>query len=467
MEINRLKMTTEISVFFLILMISFIAVSMLYLELPTRLTLLLTIILMSIVCFCLGHSAVSVEKYIVNGIRKSGLVVAILLMIGCVVGSWIASGIIPSIVYYGLEILTPTSFLIGGLVCCSLVSYFSGSSYACIGTVGVALMGIGQGLGLPLPLTAGLILSGAVFGDKMSPFSDTTNLAAASAGVPLFSHIHSMMFTTIPAWLIAAVLFLYFGTTSIDPAMNIEKIIELQNSITKHFTISPFLLLVPLLTIFLAIKRIPSIIAISFGAITGIISAFIFQDGFTIQLILLSLIGGLDYDFGTSAANQLFANRGGLTSMLFSVSVAMMALVLGEILTKLEILPALIRGVEKTITKASHLVIFTIFTCLSTVMLSASQYIAIVIPGEGLKLLYKKQKVSRRVLSRSLEDGGTIFSTLVPWGGDAAFVAATLGVATIEYLPYAFFSLLCPILSILFALFGFAVWDDSQDNYDE
>ncbi len=176
------------------------------------------------------------------------------MIIGCVIGAWIVAGIIPSIVYYGLETLTPTTFLIGGLVSCSLVSYFTGSSYACLGTIGVALMGIGQGLGLPLPLTAGLVLSGAVFGDKMSPFSDTTNLAAASAETPLFSHIHSMLYSTVPAWIIAAILFLYFGTSSINANIDANSVKELQLVIKSNFHISPYLLLVPILTIFLAIK---------------------------------------------------------------------------------------------------------------------------------------------------------------------------------------------------------------------
>jgi len=458
------KMKIKHSVFLLILLTGFISFSMLYLQLPTQLTLLLAVVLTSIACLIFGHTAKQVEDYIVKGIKKCGFVIAILLIIGCVIGSWIVSGIIPSILYYGLEVLTPTTFLIGGLVSCSLVSYFTGSSYACIGTIGVALMGIGQALGLPLPLTAGLVLSGAVFGDKMSPFSDTTNLAAASANTSLFSHIHSMLYSTVPAWIIAAVLFLYFGTSTISANVDTEKVQALQEVIQNHFNISPILLLIPIITITLAIKKIPTVVAMAFGALIGIMAAFIFQGHFGANTILMGLIGGLNYDFGSTEANQLFANRGGLSSMLFAISIAILALVLGELLKQLGMLSALIKGAEKFIINTASLVIGTILTCVVTVMISASEYLSIVMPGQALRKLYKKRGISRKVLSRSLEDGGTIFSTLVPWSANAIFVSSTLGVATIDYLPYAFFSLLCPLISILYAIFGYAIWDDKNDK---
>jgi NhaC family Na+:H+ antiporter len=463
MENSVNVITTRLSVFLLLILAGFVSFSMLYLNLPTRLTLLLAVVLTSVACLLLGHSSKQVESYIVAGIKKCGFVISVLLVIGCVIGSWVAAGIIPSIVYYGLEILTPATFLIGGLISCSLVSYFTGSSYACLGTIGVALMGIGQGLGLPLPLTAGMVLSGAVFGDKMSPFSDTTNLAAASAGTPLFSHIYSMLFSTIPALLIAAALFLYFGTSANGSNVDTEKVIVFKQVIQSHFNISPILLLVPILTIVLAIRKVPPVISMSFGAIIGIASAFFFQPQFDASTILMSLIEGLNHDFGHAEVNQLFAGRGGLASMLFAISIAIMALVLGELLMRVGMFTALIKGAERFIVNVASLVIGTILTCVATVMISASEYLAIVMPGEALKLLYKKRGISRKVLSRSLEDGGTIFSTLVPWSSNAIFVASTLGVATLEYVPYTFFSLLCPLISIIYAVIGFAVWDDKND----
>lgn len=429
--------------------------------------LLLAVTFTSICVLLLGHSVKDVESYIIDGVKKSAFVVTILLVIGCVIGAWIASGIIPTIIYYGLETLTPTVFMVGGLISCSLVSYFTGSSYACVGTLGVALMGIGQGLGLPLPLTAGMIISGAMFGDKMSPFSDTTNLSAGTAGVPIYDHIKSMTYTTVPAWLIAAGVFSYLGFEYSNQELNTDKIVILQQTIKAHFNINPFLLVVPFLTIFLAAKKTPPVIAMAFGAISGMITAFIFQDGFETKILFMSVVNGLSYDFGSPDVNNLLAGRGGLTSMLLAVTIAMMALVMGELLTRAGILMAIIKGLEKIIESTTALVICSIVTCFSVNMLSASQYIAIVLPGTTLKPLYQKRGVSRRVLSRSLEDGGTMLSVAVPWSGDAIFVATTLGVSTLSYLPYAYFIILCPLLSVFYAIIGYAVWTDVEEKNDE
>lgn len=440
---------------------------MLVIELSTRMGLLLAVTFTSVCVLFLGHSVKDVENYIINGVKKSAFVVTILLVIGCVIGAWIASGIIPTIIYYGLETLNPTIFMVGGLISCSLVSYFTGSSYACVGTLGVALMGIGQGLGLPLPLTAGMIISGAMFGDKMSPFSDTTNLSAGTAGVSIYVHIRSMTYTTVPALLIAAALFFYLGLEYSSQKLNTNNIEILQQTIKTHFTITPILLAVPFLTIFLAAKKTPPVIAMAFGAITGMIAAFIFQDGFETKILFMSVINGLSYDFGSADVNNLLASRGGLTSMLLAVTIAMMALVMGELLTRAGVLKAIIKGLEKTIVNTAGLVVCSIVSCLSVNMLSASQYIAIVLPGTTLKPLYEKRGVSRRVLSRSLEDGGTMLSVAVPWAGDAIFVATTLGVATLSYLPYAYFIILCPLFSIFFAIIGYAVWTDADEKPEE
>ncbi|MBL4870932.1 MAG: Na+/H+ antiporter NhaC [Robiginitomaculum sp.] len=462
---NKIKTITPLDgLVILILLASVVSFSMLVLELSTRLTLLLAITFYSAVSLVYGHSAKKIENYIVDGIKKSAFVVVILMVIGCVIGSWVAGGIIPAIIYYGLEVLTPSLFILGGFVSCSLVSYFTGSSFASMGTIGVALMGIGQGFGIPVALSAGLILSGSMFGDKMSPFSDTTNLASASANVPLFAHIRSMTYTTIPAWLISAGLYFYFGAKYSDQTIDIVKIETIQQSIQDHFTITPVLLFIPLITIVLAARKVPPIMAMSFGALLGISVALVFQNNFDVQTILNSLMAGLNYDFGSAEANKLFANRGGLTSMLFAVTIAMMALVLGEMLTRTGLLVALLKGLEKIVVNTGSLVICTILSCLGITMLSASQYLSIVMPGAALQPLYKKRGVSRRVLSRSLEDGGTMFSVLIPWTSDAAFVVATLGVATLTYLPYAFFLLISPVISIIFAFVGYAVWPDTDDE---
>jgi Na+:H+ antiporter, NhaC family len=458
------EMTTLGSVIIFAIITALISVSMLYFHLPTRVTLLLTIVTASVVCLRYGHTLADIQHYIITGIKKSAFVVAILLCVGCVIGTWITGGIVPTIIYYGLTTLTPTIFLVGGLISCCLVSYFTGSSFSCMGTMGIALMGIGQGLGIPQPLTAGMVLSGAVFGDKMSPFSDTTNLAAAASNTPLFTHIHSMIYTTAPALVISGGLYWYLGASYTKQALDYDRIHALMQVIDTHFTVSPILLLVPLFTIIMAVRKVPPIVALFTGAILGVIVAFIFQYKFGSLVIFSSLTQGLTLDFGDEAANTLFSNRGGMGSMLYPASVAMLALVLGEMLNRSGVLNALIRAFETYIWNTGMLVTYTIATCLATTMLSASQYLSIIMPGEALQPLYRRRGVSSRILSRSLEDGGTMFSTLIPWAGDAAFVAGTLGVATTAYYKFAFFNLLCPVISIIYGFVGIAIWSLKDDE---
>jgi Na+:H+ antiporter, NhaC family len=458
-EVSTLEATI-----FLLLLAGLVSYLMLVLELTTRLSLLLALVFNCFMAMFYGHNLKQIENYIIEGVRRSAFVITILIIIGCVIGSWIAAGIIPSIIYYGLETLNPTFFMVGGLVSCSLVAYFTGSSYACVGTIGVALMGIGQGLGIPLPITAGVILSGAMFGDKMSPFSDTTNLAAGTAGVPIFDHIRSMTYTTVPAWIIAAIIFYFIGTLYSEQQPDTANIQNLQEVIKTHFNIHPLLLFVPAGTIILAIRKTPTVIAMAFGGITGMVIALVFQTGFDTKIQLMSLINGLEYDFGNEEANNLFANRGGMTSMFLAMTIGMMAMIMGEIMARVGILLALIKGLEKAIVSKASLVICSLFSCFITNMLSASQYVSIVMPGMALKPLYIRRKVSRRVLSRSLEDGGTLLSVTIPWSSDAIFVSTALGVSTLAYVPYAYFILLCPLFSIFYALIGFAVWDDEGET---
>jgi len=459
---NELKPFTGLII--LSLLAGLISVCMMVLELPTRLTLLLAIIFTCFVALFRKHSADQIQTHLVQGVKKSAFVVIVLFVIGCIIGAWIVGGIMPTIIYYGLEILSPSWFLVSGFIICSIVSYFTGSSYACMGTVGIAFMGIGQGLGVSLPIVAGMVLSGAVFGDKMSPFSDTTNLAAAVAGVDIFDHIKSMMYTTIPAWFVSAAIFGVLGMMQSGTALDSDRIQAIQAAINSYFNVNPLLLVIPVLTIVLVIRKVSPILSMACGAILGILAAFVFQQTFDTNTILVSLTKGLSFDFGSPETNKLFANRGGLASMVYPATIAMMALSLGELLNKIGLLAALIKMAEKVVFNTGSLVFFSIASCLMTTLLTASQYLSIVMPGEALQPLYKKRQISRRVLSRCLEDGGTLFSTLVPWAVDAAFVAGTLGVATIEYLPYAFFLLFSPLFSILFSFIGFGIWKASDES---
>ena len=438
---------------------------MLVLELPTIVTLFLCIVYISIISLFLGYTLEDINEFILDGVRKSAFVVVMLLAIGCLIGGWIASGIIPTIIYYGLDIIDPNYFLVVGLISCSIVSYFTGSAYACIGTIGVAMIGIAQGMGISLPLTAGMILSGALFGDKMSPFSDTTNMAAAATNTPLFVHIKSMVYTTLPAWIIALFIYAYLSMDIQLSGIHIDQIESLKISVQEHFFISPFMLLVPLITIVLAVKKIPPVIAISTGAIISILVALVFQNQFDVHTVFMSLVQGLDMDFGSELTTKLFANRGGMEHMMHTISIVIIALIFGEIIAKTGVLGAFIGGLEKLVFNTASLVFITITSCLATTMISNSQYLSILMPGEAFLPLYRRKNVSSRVLSRSLEDGGTMFGMMIPWTGDAAFAALTLGVATIDYLPFAFFALLSPVISIIAASINYGIWTADQDDW--
>jgi NhaC family Na+:H+ antiporter len=463
---QKRKPSFLLSLIIIIVLSVMISFSMLSLKLPTIASLLLCIFYTSIISIFLGYTKENINSFILEGVKKSAFVIVMLLVIGCLIGSWIVSGIIPTIIYYGLEIINPNYFLVIGLISCSIISYFTGSAYACIGTIGVAMIGIAEGMGLSLPITAGMILSGALFGDKMSPFSDTTNMAAAITKTPLFIHIKSMLYTTFPAWVIALIIYAFIGSNFNTSTIDVQQIESLKSSIQTNFQISPLLLMVPLITIVLAIKKTPPVLAIGVGAFLSIIVGLIFQNQFDTYTILISLVEGLQIDFDSNLTTKLFSNRGGMENMMHTISIVIIALVFGEIITKTGLLGALISGLEKVVYNTVSLVFLTIISCLITTMISNSQYLSILMPGEAFLPLYKRKNISSRVLSRSLEDGGTMFGMLVPWTGDAAFAALTLGVATIDYLPFAFFALLSPIISVVFASFNLALWKNADDTWE-
>lgn len=428
------------------------------LKLPTRGTLVLCIVYLSVVTYFLGNSLEEIENYLLDGFKKAAFTVGVLMAVGCVIGGWIIGGVIPSIIYYGLDLLTPSLYLTTGLILCCLTSYFTGTSYGCIATMGVALIGVAEGLGVPLPIAAGMVVSGALFGDKMSPFSDTTNLAAATAKTPLFSHIYSMLYTGGPAIVLSLVLFAIIGMNfGIDQGTNPVKTQALMEAIDSVFFISPLLLLIPLVTILLIIKKVPPIMSIMIGSILGVIAGMLFQDAFTGKEAILSLFKGVSYDYGNADAAKLL-NRGGLGSMAWIVTVALIVLAFGELIQRSGILKALLTAISSSINSSFKLIVATIGACLATNLFSASQYVSIVLPGETFEPAYRRMNIKGNVLSRTLEDSGTLFAFLVPWGNDAIFAAATLGVATLDYAPYTFFSLICPVLAVLYAATGKFIW---------
>jgi len=418
---------------------------------------ILVMLSMIVVALIAGFKMTEVEAALVDGCKKAILVVLILLTVGMVVGTWIASGVIPSIIYYGLLILNPSIFLLVGFLICCIVSFFTGSCYTAVATLGVAFMGIGVGLGVNPGLTAGMVVSGSIFGDKMSPFSDTTNLAPAVAGTDIMLHIKSMLYTTVPALVISAILYFVLGLQYSAASIDTANVTAITDGILSTFRVSPLLLLIPVLTIVLVIKKVPAFLALLSGAVMGLVVAFFAQPQFAAAKILNSMASGFSAEFENAMVARLF-NRGGVSSMMTTVALTLLCLAFGELITRMGVLSAILNKLGSLVKKPGSLVITTLVSCLMTVVLTASQYVAILLPGEIFHDSYKEADVAPYVLSRTLEDGGTIFSYLVPWSAAALYVSKTLEVSVGEYLPYAFLPIICPVLAVIYALTGFAVF---------
>ena len=319
------KMSFPVAVFTLLVLIAVMAVGLAVLKLGTVTVFALVLVAMSLIALFTGFSMEEVQETILDGCKKAILVILILMSVGMVVGSWIVSGVIPSIIYYGLQILSPSYFLLVGFIICCIVSFFTGSSYTAAGTLGVAFMGIGYGIGVNPGLTAGMVISGAIFGDKMSPFSDTTNLAPACAGTDIFLHIKSMLFTTVPATLIAAVLYFVLGLQYRGSSVDLANVQAISDGITGAFNVNPFLVLIPVLTIILAIKKVPSFLAMLTGAMVAVVVAFIAQPQFDVATIFNSIATGFSQEFDNAMVARLF-NRGGISSMMTTVSLSLLCL---------------------------------------------------------------------------------------------------------------------------------------------
>lgn len=447
------------AIFTFIVVAAIMSVGLAILKINTMVTFILALFAVCIIAVCNGMSMEHLQEVILTGFKKFALIGMILISVGMVVGSWMISGIVPSIIYFGLKIFTPASFLAIGFIVCCIVSFFTGSSYAALGTIGVAFMAIGYGMDINPGLVAGMSVSGAIFGDKMSPFSDTTNMAPAASGTGVFEHIKSMLWTITPAFLLSTVLYFIMGlkyNTATEESL--QGINDIMNVLDETFNISILLLIVPVLTIIMVAKKVPAMIALMIGAIAGVVAALIAQPQFTFNQVVTAMSAGFSGEFENAAVAKLL-NRGGINAMMSTIVYCIFTLELGELMYEMGVLSAILDTFKEKIAKPCNLIIATLISCLATVMLTTSQYMAILLPGEVFQNSYKKAQIAPYVLSRTLEDGGTIFSFLVPWSAAAIYTAGVLGVPTLSYLPYAFLPLICPVCSIICAITGIGVFN--------
>ena len=400
----------------------------------------------------LGYSYKEIEKGIVKGIAIAMQACLILMVIGLLIGTWIISGIVPTMIYYGLQILSPSIFLLATCLICSLVSLATGSSWSTAGTVGIALIGVGQGLGVPLPMVAGAIISGSYFGDKMSPLSDTTNLAPAVAGSDMFSHIRHMAFTTGPSLLISLILYGILGLKYTQNNLQLETIQNILTVIQGNFNIGWFLFIPPVLVIAMVIFRVPALPALLFGAVLGGVCAVIFQHT-PVGNVLDVAQNGYISETGYKPVDVLLS-RGGMESMLSTVALILCALSFGGAMEVTGMLDKIASAILTIAKKTGSLVLATILTCISMNILAPDQYLSIIVPGRMYRKAFKKANLESKNLSRCLEDGGTLTSSLIPWNTGGAYMWATLGVFPFAYLPFAFLNLINPLISIFYGYTG-------------
>ena len=420
-------------------------------DLTTHLPLVLGAVVAAAIASMLGYSWQQILKGMEQGIQKALGACLILLVIGLLVGSWIQAGIVPAMIYYGLEMLSPSIFLLATCVTCAVVSLATGSSWSTAATVGIALIGVGQGLGIPSHMVAGAIISGAYFGDKMSPLSDTTNLAPAMAGANLFDHIRHMIYTTGPSLVLSLVIFGLLGigrSGSLDTA----QVDLIRAALTKGFSLHPLLLLPPLGVIAMVVLRVPPLPALMGGWALGALVSGLYQ-GQSLEQVLAVSYHGVKVETGLKMMDDLL-NRGGLSSMFSTVILVLCALSFGGVMEKAGMLNTIAAAVLRLARGAGGVVTATVFTCIGMNLLASDQYLAIVIPGRMYRDAYAQLNLAPRNLSRALEDSGTLTSVLIPWNTCGAYMIATLGVAPWTYVPFCFLNLLNPLISMFYGFTG-------------
>ena len=380
---------------------------------------------------------------------------AILMTVGMIIGVWILSGTVPLLIYYGLAILSPGIFLVAAALICAIISLATGTSWGTTGTVGLALVGIGEGLGIPLYLTGGAVVSGAFFGDKMSPLSDTTNLAPAVCGTDLWSHIRGMIPTTGPAMLVALGIYAYLGMEYAGGAMQSESVELISNKLQETFYLSWWLLLPPLVVVVLAVKRFPALPSIFSGVVLGGIIAMVAQ-GVSLHDVFNAMQNGYTSETGIEAVDKLLS-KGGIQSMTWVITLVLIALGFGGILEQTRCLEVVLENILKFAKSRFGLISSSTAASVGTNVVTGDVYLSIALPGRMFAPAYRGKGLSITNLSRSVEDGGTLVSPLIPWNVGGAFVAGTLGIETLAYAPVAFACWLSPCFGLLWAATGWFV----------
>lgn len=413
-----------------------------------------------------GTKMEAVFEKIKNNVRDTTQAIFILILIGGLAGTWLIGGIVPAMIYYGLDLINVQLFLPTAVIISALVSLSTGSSWSTTATVGIALMGIGQTIGLNPAIIAGAVISGAYFGDKLSPLSDTTNLAPAMAGTDLFTHIRYMLYTTIPSLIVSLILFAILGWSPGDAAMDAAEIATVQLLLKGSFTITPWLFVVPVGVIVLIARKTDALVAISIGIFGGLVMALLFQGSllqslgsspFTMyEVAMRSVFGSITISSDHPILSDLLSTSG-MSGMLGTVWLVLSAMAFGGAMEAAGFLSTITSAVISLARGTASLITSTLVACGVLNVTASDQYLAIVVPGRMFKDVYRERGLASENLSRTLEDSGTVTSVLVPWNTCGAYQSSVLGVATGEYFMYAFFNLISPLMTLVYAWAGIRI----------
>ncbi|MGR6858485.1 malate-H+/Na+-lactate antiporter MleN [Bacillus halotolerans] len=443
---------------FLALVLSFTV----FLDLPIQLALFVSWFIAMILGIRLGYSYKDLQNAIVHGISNGLEAVLILVSVGALIGTWIAGGVVPTLIYYGLEFIHPSIFLLATLIICSIMSVATGTSWGTVGTAGIAMIAIGEGLGIPLPLVAGAILSGAYFGDKLSPLSDSTVLASSLSKVDVLAHVRAMLYLSIPAYVITAILFTAVGFMYGGKNIDLDKVEFLKSSLQNTFDIHVWMLIPAVVVIVLLAMKKPSMPVIVIGALLGAAWAAIFQ-GMNIADAIATAYNGFSIKTDVEFLNGLL-NRGGIVGMLDSLVVIIFGLGFGGLLEKLGVLKVIVSTFEKKLTSAGNVTLSTLIVAFLANIFGCAMYVSLILTPKIMEDSYDRLHLDRRVLSRNSEVGGTLTSGMVPWSDNGIYMAGILGVSTFSYLPFMWLSFVAIGLAIIYGYTGKCIWYTKNDT---
>jgi NhaC family Na+:H+ antiporter len=439
-------------------LIIMISLGLFLMDISLHILLFFVLIWVAINARFLGFNFIQIRQMMSESLSHSLSAIYIFCLIGIVIASFMHSGTVAALIYYGLDFISAKWFLPVGLILCCIMSMSVGTSWGTVGTLGVVFMGIGTVLNVPLPLVAGMVISGATFGDKLSPVSDTTNLAAMSTETDLYAHIKSMLYTTIPSFFIVLFIYAYLGYQS-DSTTSFAEITAIQEVLADNYRLNPFLTFLPLLVmLYMSVKQYAPEVTMTASIVVACLVAVFYQEQ-SVSVVANALWQNQNAETGTAMLDKLLG-RGGLFSMAETLLLSILAIAMGGILHGAKFLTILLKGIIKRIKRAGSLVTSTIATSFIGNLSMGDTYIVIILNGQLYKKAYKQKGVKSSVLSRSIEEGSTLTTALIPWNNTAVFYVGVLGVQTYEYAPYALLNYINPLLAIVFAYLGIAVFKE-------